>query len=139
MPIASAASSSSRIEIKRAANVGMHDVVDDDDGDDRKAANPEEVCVRGIIRRPSHGGTRPRKPVAPPTAIDVQNDDADDLSEAQRDDRQIIAAQTQDGNSDYQPSQGGDQRAKNNTPRKTSACASVAPTSLSAIAPAACA
>ena len=58
-PIASAASSSSRIEIKRTPRIGLNDVVNDDDGDDRKDSDPQKIGIaRHLISRRSADGSR---------------------------------------------------------------------------------
>ena len=46
--------------------------------------------------------------------IDVENDDADNLGKTESDDRQVITAQAQARNADYQTGNRCDECAKNN-------------------------
>ena len=52
-----------------------------------------------------------RSPRAPPDGVDVEDDDADDLAEAQRDDRQVVAAQPQRRHADEEARDRGQHRA----------------------------
>ena len=92
MPIASAAISSPRIAASARPNVDVAMLRDDDDRQDRHREDPEEVRDRNRVGE--SGGAADRR--------DVQDDDADDLAEAERDDREVVALEPQRRDADEQ-------------------------------------
>ena len=76
-----------------AASVGgIHERGDDINRDGGEAERPEEIRLAGMTL----------KPRAPPTAFMFWKNDADDFAETERDDGEIIAAQSQRRNADQQ-------------------------------------
>src|SRR6185369_573192 len=94
---------------QRAANIGVDDVVNDHDREDGKAADPDEVCILRNNQAAIPGWNAPAKAGGAANAIDVENDYANDFRESQRDDGQVVTAQSQTRNSNHQTRQRRDQ------------------------------
>src|SRR5882724_195394 len=82
----------------------MHDVVNDDNSDNREGVDPQEVCV-----------TRNSKAGSTADAIDVENNNANDLGKSQGDYGQVITTQAQRRNAYDQACQRCDDRADQNS------------------------
>src|SRR5687768_14155671 len=92
----------------------MDNVVNDYDGDDRESTDPDEIC---ILRNDKT--SVPRWHSAAETgrtadAIDVENNDADDLGKPKRDDCKIVAAQAQTWDADDETRQRSRERTNDN-------------------------
>ena len=82
----------------------MNYVVNDNYGDNHKCSHPEKICVTGYCE--ASGAAH---------LIDIKNYDANYLCKAEGDDRQIVSAQSQRGNTDHQSGQGRDQCSHQNS------------------------
>jgi hypothetical protein len=98
---------------QRAAERGVHDAVHHQDRERREQVDPEEVRdLRDAAEaaRASHG-------------VDVQDQDANDLAEAERHDREVVAAQAQRRHADEEPRDGREERADRERDEKHGAVA----------------
>src|SRR6266446_328989 len=77
----------------------MHDVVNNDYGNNGKSAYPKKVCIGGHCES---GGAA--------DFINVKNDDANDLGEPQGNNSEIVTTQAQRRNSHYQSGEGRNDR-----------------------------
>ena len=101
MPIDSAAISSSRMARNASPPPRVDEPRDRGDRDERRRRSTTPGSRSAGRRR--NAAEASEKPRAPPTASMFRISDADDLAEAERRDRQVVAAQAQRRDADQQP------------------------------------
>ena len=98
---------------QKAAAIGRVDQVRDDiNRQRRKKVGPKKRGVTIVDRKAARSADR----------IGVLDDDADDLAESQRRDREIIAAQAQRGNANEQSGERGEERTREQGRREKRVC-----------------